>query len=242
MSLVRSQPRLHMKNKKKIGIIGGMGPFASAHFYRLLLEKSSCNYGTKDNDDYPEIIMDSLPIFDFISSTDNIEGAKRILMGRAKQLVKFGCDYVSVICNTAHIFESDFSVVTNGKFVSMIDVVAGNVNERGLKRIGILATQTTVKSDIYGKKLRRFGIKVVYPPLKIQKEHEVLIRNAIAGCFGNGEVNKFKSEEKKFMNRNRLKAVVLGCTELPLIYGVKNKKVIDSMEVLADELLFRYYN
>lgn len=230
-----------MKNKKKIGIIGGMGPYASSHFYKLLLEKSSCIYDAKDNGDYPEIVIDSLPIFDFISSTDNVEAARRILIDRVRRLVNFGCDHLSVICNTAHIFEEDFDVVTKGKFVSMIDTVVEKVGKKGLKKVGVLATQTTVKSDIYGKRLKKCGVGILYPPLEMQEEHEAIIRSTIAGCLNNEEVKRFKSGANRFMERNVLEAVILGCTELPLVFGEKNGKVLDSMELLADELLFRYY-
>jgi len=57
-----------MKNKI-IGIIRGMGPQASCELYRLLIEGARHRYGSKNNDEYPEILIDSVPVPDFLSET-----------------------------------------------------------------------------------------------------------------------------------------------------------------------------
>lgn len=55
-----------MKQNKIIGVLGGMGPQASVELYRLLIEGAKVRYGAQNNDDYPEILIDSVPIISVV--------------------------------------------------------------------------------------------------------------------------------------------------------------------------------
>ena len=121
-----------MKNNKIIGIIGGMGPYASAYFYKLLLDKSRDFYGAKKNNDYPEILIDSVPIPDFISDTKNLEEAREILTERVKRMNGYGVSVIGVTCNTAHILFEDLVGLSPAEFISIIDGVSEKVNDLGL--------------------------------------------------------------------------------------------------------------
>src|SRR3990167_4652212 len=92
-----------MNRNKAIGLIGGMGPYASAYFYKLLLKKSGEEYGAINNDDFPEILIDSLPVPDFISDTKQLQKATNILVSRTKKLKRFGCKTIAMVCNTGHL-------------------------------------------------------------------------------------------------------------------------------------------
>lgn len=231
------------KEKKIIGVIGGMGPYASAYFYKLLLKKSSDIYGAKNNDDFPEILIDSVPVPDFISDTDKLSEAKNMLISRVKKMNGYGVDSIGMVCNTGHILYGDLSKMFTGKFCSMIDLVAKEVSRRGIRRVCVLATPTTIKFDLYGKALSKKGIKALYPKDGLQELHELVIRNMVAGKRISGDIKKLELLTKEFIKKNNLDGVVLGCTELPLVFPKNNfKNVVDCMDVLADKLLERYYN
>lgn len=231
------------KQKKIIGLIGGMGPYASAYFYKLLLKKSSDIYGAKDNDDFPEILIDSVPVPDFISDINKLNEAKSILLSRVKKMNSYGVESIGMICNTGHILYDDLAKISVGKFDSMIDLVAEEVSRRGIKKICVLATPTTIKFDLYGKALSKRGIRVYYPQKGLQKLHELVIRNMVAGKRISGDIKRLEILTKKLIKRHNLDGVVLGCTELPLVFPKNNfKNVVDCADVLADKLLERYYN
>jgi len=228
---------------KPIGIIGGMGPYASAYFYRLLLQKSTEDYGAKNNDDYPEIVIDSVPVPDFISDTQKLPLAKSMVLDRAKKLVNFGCDVVGMACNTGHILTQELDEATSGRFVSMIDLVAAEVRERNYKRVGIMATPVTIKSRLYDTVLNKVGVKHIYPDKQAQKRHEEIVRDVIAGKNGPANATYLEAFTQQFIEQNKLDGIILGCTELPLVFPKHTlKNIIDSMEVLADELLKQYYS
>lgn len=232
-----------VKQNKIIGLIGGMGPYASVYFYKLLLDKSRDLYCAKNNNDFPEILIDSIPVPDFISNTSELNTAKKMLVSRIKRMNEYGVKNIGMVCNTGHILYKDLSKISKAKFYSMIDLVVNETSKHGFRDVCVLATPTTIKSDLYGKYLTRKGVKVYYPTKKIQMLHESVIRNNIAGHSLPGDIKKLEISTKKFLKDNSLDCVILGCTELPLVFPKKHfLNVIDCMDVLADKLLEKYYN
>src|SRR3989344_4735970 len=169
------------KQNKIIGLIGGMGPYASSYFYNLLLIKSSECYCAKNNDDFPEILMDSLPVPDFISDTRKLSYAKKMLIASVRKFDNCGVRSIGMICNTGHILYDDLSKISKSKFYSMIELTADEALKRGFRKVCVLATPTTIKFDLYGKALSKRGIKVIYPEKRMQELHESVIRKMVAG-------------------------------------------------------------
>ncbi len=232
-----------VKKDKIIGLIGGMGPYASAYFYKLLLKKSSDNYGAKSNDDFPEILVDSIPVPDFISDTRKLNEAEKMLVSRVKKMNGYGVDSVGMVCNTGHILHKDLSKLSKSKFYSMIDLVADEASKRGLKKVCVLATPTTVKFNLYGEALSKKGIKICYPKDGMQKLHELVIRNMVAGKKIFSDIRELEKSTKRIIRDKGLDGLILGCTELPLVFPKDEfVNVIDCMDVLADKLLEKYYN
>jgi aspartate racemase len=125
----------------------------------------------------------------------------------------------------------------------MIDLVAENVSALNYKRVGVLATPTTIKFDLYGKALSKKGIKVFYPTDEAQKLHEKIIREILSGEKNTDDIKKLEITTRDFVQKDTLDGVILGCTELPLVFPkVHFNNVIDCMEVLADKLLEKYYD
>ena len=62
---------------KKVGIIGGVGPQSTDYIYEKIIEFSQTKYNAKDNADYPRLIIESVPVPDFISNKENIETAEK---------------------------------------------------------------------------------------------------------------------------------------------------------------------
>lgn len=231
-----------MKKKNIIGVIGGMGPYASAYFYKLLIKKSTEDYKAKNNDDYPEIVVDSVPVPDFISDTKRLSEAKKTLISRVKALNNFGCNTIAMACNTGHLLYQDLVKNSQVPFMSLIELVCLKAKDRGMKKVGLMATKTTIKTQIYHKVLKKEGIEVINPDNNFLKKQEEIIRYVIA----NGETKKFEGVlsgmTDMFIKDNNLDGVILGCTELPLVFpNGKFNNVIDSLDVLADHLLKNFY-
>ncbi|HKB88811.1 MAG TPA: amino acid racemase [Patescibacteria group bacterium] len=232
-----------MKNKQQIiGLVGGMGPFAGVAFCRLLLEKSSRNFGAKNADDFPEIILDSVRIPDFISDTKNLPMAKRTLVSRVRRLSKFGCTTIAMVCNTGHILFPILSKVSTCKMISIIEVVKNKVVSSKLKRVGLLATRTTFKSNIFTNAFIGTDVEIVIPNEEIVNICEDVIRSVIANKLSDKHTTELLRVVDKFVKEQELDGIVLGCTELPLAFPKdRSKNIIDCLDVLSDKLLNDFF-
>ena len=228
-------------NKKIIGVLGGMGPQASIYLYKMLIELSGTCFGAKNNDDFPEIIIYSTPVPDFISSCSRRKIAFKMLKQRVIKLNNFNVLYFAIACNTAHILIEQLQNVSKAPFLSIIDEVVKKVNGDKINKVGLLATPSTIKYSLYQKALKKRGINTVFPNKKEQSFTEKAIRNVLRGKI-------LKSDREKLiiiansLKKRRAKGVVLGCTELPLVFPRKySLPVYDSVKILAMALLQKYY-
>ncbi|MEI6237608.1 MAG: aspartate/glutamate racemase family protein [Candidatus Saccharibacteria bacterium] len=136
-----------------IGILGGMGPQASAKLYDLLIEGSKAYTPAAVDDDYPEIVIFSVPVPNFISNKQYLNKAKTMLIKRARLLEMSGCIINGIACNTAHILLPEMQVSTKVPFLSIPKLVAEKIKLAGFKKVGLLATPTTLASDLYDQAL-----------------------------------------------------------------------------------------
>jgi aspartate racemase len=231
-----------MNKRKIIGLIGGMGPFAGARFCTLLLEKSARDFGAKNGDEFPEIVLDSVPVSDFISDTSKISEAEAILVSRVKKLNNFGCTEIAMVCNTGHVLFPKLSKVSGNKMISLIDVVRDKVIDSKFKKVGILATKTTIRSGLFQKAFMKTGIEIINPDNKTIEICEKAIRGVIANSNTKGIIDKMLRKTEEFTEKEKLDGVILGCTELPLAFANnKPKNTIDCLEVFSDRILKDFY-
>lgn len=143
------------QNRKQIiGIIGGMGPQASAHLLKLLVNLSAREFGAKNCEDFPEIILDSIPLPDFISDKKNKKAALTILKGRIKKLDGMEIGTLAIACNTAHILLPQLQAISESPFISIIDEIIKELRKKRINKAGLLASPTTFRSGIFQKAFR----------------------------------------------------------------------------------------
>jgi len=230
-----------MGNKISIGILGGMGPEASMYMYKMLIELSIKHFNVKNNEDFPEIILNSVPVPDFISNNKNKNIALKILKERVKDLNKLNISYLSIACNTAHLLLENLQKDSSAPFVSMIDKVAEAVKKDNIKMVGILGSPTTLRSELYQNVLRTFNIESIIPGKAQVKLLDKIIRNIIKGKQEDNDHEVLTRIADDLLARGA-EGVILGCTELPIIFPLHLKiPVYNSVEILSMALLRRYY-
>jgi len=223
--------------KQIIGILGGMGPQASACLLDMLIDISVKRFGAKNNDDFPEILLDSVSISDFISNDSKKNESLKILKDKVIFLNRIRPCRLALVCNTAHIFLNDLQKISKAPFVSMVEEVANTVAMTNLERVGILGTPTTIKSKLYQRALSKFDIECIEPKSNELKILERIIRNVIAGSSGRNDKNILLSIANN-LKKGGANGIILGCTELSLIFPTKqNLPVFNSLKILAMALL-----
>ncbi len=226
-----------------IGILGGMGPQASVRLYELLIDGTKAYTSAAVDDDYPEIVLLNVPVPNFISNKNSLPEARQMLIERTKLLEQAGCTVNGIACNTAHILLPELQAVTKVPFLSIPKLVVVRVKTAGYKRVGLLATPTTLDSTLYDDALADLA-EIVRPDIDFAKQLEQYIYKQLNNSLTSTERQDFKRNVAQFKGQQQLDAVILGCTELPLVYGDSQAEetVIDTLQLLADNLLRSYFN
>lgn len=230
------------KNTGAIAILGGMGPEASARMLEVMVSMATKEFGAKNGEDFPEIIVDSVPVPDFIGSKQNLGLAKRMLSQRVIKLGVMNPSCFAIACNTAHILLDDLQKQTSTPFVSIIDELVRIVKQASVNKVGVLATPVALKSGLFQKTSCQANIETVLPNKSEGDDLEKIIRKVIAGRAGDKEQRKLRSIVAKFKKRGA-EGIILGCTELPLI-SLKDSPlpIFDSIEILSRALLVRFFS
>ena len=220
-------------NKKKLGILGGMGPEATEILYKKIIEKTAVS-GDRDHLDILIYSHATIP-----DRTEAIHNSRQeelwdILSQDVKMLKGAGCEYLAVPCNTCHFFADRFDECMDGRFINMIEETAAYTATRGFKKVGIMATDGTVKNDMYGRALRKHGVDVVYPDPDAQSKVMSIIYDEIK-AGEKGDKHKFMDAAASLRNKG-CEAVVLACTELSVFnvnYELNSDYYIDALSVVT---------
>ncbi len=221
----------------KIVIIGGMGPQASLYFHKLIIDNAAKS-GANDNADYPEVIHFSIPVKDFINADDS-QPALDMIKSSLSNISVCRNDLVFLTCNTAHLLKNE--IETSGKLTitPLMGAIGDHLSEKnysGLK-IGVLASPTTIKSELYSSEIRKQGNEVIAPSLKDQNKLEKIIRSVLA----NKNPKKYEKDLNKIIKNLKSKGsekIVVGCTELSVVLkDSRDKSLLDPLKLLIDQKL-----
>lgn len=222
-----------MNNYKTIGIIGGMGPLATYDLAEKILNNT---LASSDQDNIPVLIDCNTRIADRTAAilhggADPVPEMKK----SAERLEKAGADFLIMACNTAHFFYDRVCEDISIPVLHMPRITAEHLRGMGIKKAGVLATDGTCKSGVYGNALAEAGIEPVYPSAEKQKIIMSLIYDHVkAGVmdFSDLDIGSVITE----MRNKGAEALILGCTELPMafeIIGDVGLPAADPTEVLA---------
>lgn len=221
---------------KTIGILGGVGPQTTSKIYLSIIESIR-----KDGEGiYPPIVIYNLP-YPVVIEQEAIgqgTGAERMipyLVKGAKILEKSGADFGILPCNTLHKYIKDIRESVDFPFLSILEETASIIRSRGVKNIGILATESTIQNRIYEEALRDDGVRILYPT---ENEQEI-INNIIIELQTNRTNNT--QEQKigeifKSLYKNGAEVIILACTDIQLITSKMEtgENIIDTTEILIN--------
>lgn len=226
--------------KKILGVIGGMGPEATAYFYEEIIAHTSA---VKDQDHIDMVICShaSMPDRTEAISSGNYDAFLSSMKGEIEKLEKCGASNIAIPCNTSHFFMDRIKEMTDIPVINMIEETAKFIAEGEIKvkKVGILATDGSIKTGLYQKALEKYDLKWEIPDEEHQKKVMSLIYDDIkAGKLG--DEDKFHSATS-YLHERGCNVIILACTELS-VYK-KHHKVpshcVDSLDILVRESIIR---
>jgi aspartate racemase len=198
-----------------IGIVGGMGSYATLNIFKRILD----SFEAKKEWDRPRIIIDNVCTLPSRSRAllynENYEEVASGLADSVKNLIRSGATIIILGSNTGHLFLDEiYARVPNAKdyIVNFIELMGHDVKNAGLDEVLLLGTEATVDFNIYKNNLST--VKVNTPSKEIVQAVNVFIEAVKQNNITQNTVADFK----KLLQGLDYKNIILGCTELPVLY------------------------
>ena len=229
--------------KKTIGILGGMGPLATADLFRKIvtMTKAGC-----DNDHIRIYIDDNASIPDRTAAI--LSGGKDptpIMADSLKKLEACGADCIIMPCNTAHYFLPRLQAMTEVPFLSMLEATAKTCAKTFPgKTAAILATKGTLATGLYEEALKAQGVAYLVPDAD---EQDALMRVIYEGVKADAAPEAYRADMEGVMQTLAAKGAdyfILGCTELPVaadLLGLTQPMIDPTTELAKAAITFCGY-
>ncbi len=224
--------------QKTIGILGGMGPVASADTYVELTKMCQQKYKCVQDADFPAVVLYSLPLLEFshegfLDDADQRTSILNQLKNALQKLEKAGANIIIIDCNTVHHFFNDLQASIAIPIINLIDVTVEKIKSSGYTNVAVLCSQTSHDVGLYTTPLQNANVHV----LTTNETEQTIVNNAILAVMGgnvtmqdigaiNGLIEKFTDDGAQ--------CIILGCTEISNIAKqLTHKAILIDSEALA---------
>ncbi len=223
--------------KKTIGILGGMGPEATAYFFSLIIKDTAA---ARDQDHIPVIIY-NLPQVPERTAALLGKGPSPVPLLRKgiRRLGRAGADFIVIPCITAHAFLPEIKTAGRVPILSLLDEALALSRKKipKLKRAGLLASTGTLRSGLFHKAFATAGVEIINPTDKEQAKimEAVFGKAGIKAGFTRGQPRRLILNAARRLIRRGAQAIIAGCTEIPLILKDEDISVplIEPMRIAA---------
>lgn len=222
-------------SEKIIGILGGMGPEATADLYLRIIKATPA----KRDRDHPRVIIYSNSKVPDRTAAIIGTGPSPMpeLIRAGKRLEEAGADFIIIPCNTAHYFIDQLQRELRVPILNMIRLSATKARATfpKAKRAGLLATDGTIRSGLYEAAYREVGIEILEPT----PERQVDVMKAIYQCIKAGNLIDGGLLLRSVANdliAAGAEMIICGCTEVSLVLreGDLPVSILDPLQVLAE--------
>ena len=187
--------------------------------------------------DHPEVSLHTHSLAEYMRRINlgDWPGVGEFMLSSAGKLAKCGADFLICPDNTIHQALAGIQSRSPLPWLHIADVVAAEAEARGFRRLGLTGTRWLVESEVYPEKLAARGIGHVRPTSAEREEiNRIIMDELVRGVFRPEAVASFQRVIGR-MKDEACDAVVLGCTEIPLIISDANSPLptLDSTRLLA---------
>lgn len=224
---------------KKLGLVGGMGPESTIPYYHDIV------YGVQEKvgkDFFPNLTIESVNVFDVLKlcSEQKYDELTEYLMSAINNLINSGADFIALSANTPHIVFDRLKEQSTVPLVSIIEATKDEAVRLNKRKLGLFGTIFTMTGDFFKTPFQNSDIEIVVPTVeemefinhKISSELELgIVKEETLGGF-----QKIIERMKKECG---IEAIVLGCTELPLLLNDEVSAVpcLDTMKIHINTLV-----
>ena len=224
--------------KKKLGIIGGMGPLATVDFYNRIV----CHTKASIDQEHLDIV-----IFNHASLIDRTYAIKNnkeeILLKELKEdldaCYNLGVQNIVIPCNTCHTILKDIESISKVPIINMVEETIYHINNNKniYQKIGLMATTGTIMSNMYQDWFKKYNLDLYIPNNDIQEEIMSIIYDEVKkdGIYN---YKHFEYILQTFLN-DGCSHVILGCTELSHFKEKYKNNTIEPMDSLVKSAIIK---
>lgn len=229
----------NFNSMKKTGLLGGMGPESTIAYYHDIV------FGVQQLTEkpfFPEISIESLNLFEIVDLCREKKYDRLVELFKAAvdRLAAAGADFAVLTANTSHIVFEQLQAVSPLPLLSIVEATAIATQKHGFKRVGLLGTCFTMEEDFFKKPFVKRGIEVIVPSkTDIDYVSDKIYGELEYGIVRDSTLTEFQRIITGMKQHAGIEAVILGCTELPLILNDGNSPVpcLDTMKIHVDNII-----
>ena len=201
---------------KRIGLIGGLSPESTAHYYQIICREYNRQFGQLN---FPEMTIDSLNLQTLVRcfEINDWDSVAKILLGAIERLQKAGADFAAILANTPH---NSYELIRNETplpVVTIMEATAAALVSDNRKRVGLLGTRPTMEYGFFQKHFQSQGIETIVPNEAHRQELDRIIWEELSHGTIKPESRDVAQSMLNSLADSGAEAVILGCTELCLL-------------------------
>ncbi len=226
--------------EKIVGMVGGLGPFATIDYYRRTLAEWERRFPRSA----PRIVIDSLDVEHVLRlvAADRA-GLIEYVVASVKRLEAAGAHFAVITSNTTHVVFDEVSARCSIPLVSIVETCADEAVRLKLKRFALIGARFTMEATLYPQAFTRRGLEIVTPDAQERAWiHERYVGQLVKGDFRDDTCAELVAIVQRLHDKLTVDAVILGGTELPLLLRsttVAGLPVLDTTGLHVDAIVRR---
>jgi aspartate racemase len=223
---------------KRIGLIGGLSPESTIHYYQILCHEYNREFGGLN---FPEIVVVSLNLQNLVTLFDknDWDGVAAILLTALNRLKDAGAEFAAILANTPHNAYNRIRDASPLEILTIMDATAAALKRDRRRTVALFGTKATMEFGFFQKHFAAIGIETRVPESSQRRELDRIIWEELS----HGAIQSSSRDSVKTMitelDRQGVEAVILGCTELCLLFKETDTPLplYDTTRIHADAIL-----
>ncbi|KAK5049364.1 hypothetical protein LTR84_004293 [Exophiala bonariae] len=210
---------------KTVGLIGGFSWRTTALYYREINQHVASRLGGIHSAD---LLIRSIDYSDLAARVNakDYNGMSKLLCRCGHDLKAARAQALVLCANVAHKAAEDLQASTRLPVLHIVDFTAQLIVDRGFKKVGLLATQAVMEEEFYIDRLRRFGLEIYVPDQHFRSDADRMIFDEMSKDRIPDDIKaKWHAAYMQLLQDHQIDCVILGCTELRLVFDQENQKV-----------------
>ena len=223
---------------RRIGLIGGLSPESTVHYYQRLCAEHNRVHGGLN---FPPITLESLnlqALVDLFEEND-WDGVAEILLSALQRLKEAGAEFAAILANTPHNAYAQIRDASPLEIVTIMDATASALSRDGRRKVALLGTRATMEFGFFQKHFTAHGIETCVPDAAERRELDRIVWEELSHGVVRPESTAAARKMMAELEAQGAEAVILGCTELGLLISEDDTPLplYDTLKLHADAIL-----